>query len=291
MSSYNNRQWSITLDGEPFIDATDGRQFKCVFEVLHDFGGYTSYADIALYNLSADTVNKAFGRGTVLSMRAGYADSIDAIFTGTIQNVLRERQGPTTITRLICRGSKLTNDQTQVNETLGKDAKVTDIIKACVTEMGYPIVIDDAQFADVDPYPYGYTLAGDPRVYLDNLAKTHRFDYVIENERMIVVRDGYARQGDIHVVSQFTGMEGIPEITENGVDVVTRLNPKIKIGGRYRIESDLATFNFSNLYFVDIPESAGVGEYKIFRVTHSGDTWGDAWSTKIVGIRGLTGAS
>lgn len=291
MSEYNRRQWSISLDGEPFIEVTEGRQFKCVFEVLHDFGGYTSYADIALYNLSADTVNKVFERGTVLSLRAGYADSIDTIFTGTIQNVLRERQGPTTITRLICRGGKLLDDQTQVNETLGKNTKVTEIIRACVTSMGYPIVMDDAQFADIDPYPYGYTLSGDPRVYLDNLAKSHDFDYVIENERMIVVRKGYARQGDVHVVSQFTGMEGIPEITEVGVDVVTRLNPKIKIGGRYRIESDLATFNFSNLYFVDIPESAGVGEYKIFKLTHSGDTWGDAWSTKITGIRGLTGSS
>jgi len=278
----------MTLDGEPFIEETEGRQFKCTFEILHDFGGYTSYADVALYNISTDTANKAFTRGTVMSFRGGYADSIDTLFTGTINNVLRERVGPDTITRLICRGGKLVDDQTQINETLGKNAKVTELIRSCVTAMGYPIVMDDAQFADIDPYAFGYALSGDPRVYMDELAQAHNFDYVIENERMVVVRKGYSRQGEVQVVSQFTGMEGIPEITEVGVDVTVRLNPKLHIGGMYRIESDLATFNFSNLYFVDIPKSAGVGEYKIFRLTHTGDTWGDAWSTKITGYKELT---
>lgn len=282
----------MTLDGEAFIEETDGRQFKCVFEILHDFGGYTSYADVALYNLSADTANSAFIRGTVMSLRGGYADQIDTLFTGAITNVIRERRGPDTITRLICRGDNIVSEQSQINETLGKDATVQQVIRACVTAMGYPIVMDDSQFDDIATYTYGYPLNGDPRVYMDELAKTHGFDYVVENGRMVVVRKGYARNGDVHVVSQFTGMEGIPEITEVGVDVRIRLNPKLKIGGMYRIESDLATFNFSNLYFVNIPESAGQGEYKIFRLSHSGDTWGDAWSTKITGYREvLTSAS
>jgi hypothetical protein len=285
MSSYNNRRWQLLIDGMVLIEQTAGRQFKCVFEILHDFGGYTSYGDIALYNLSTDTANKALKRGAVLTLRAGYVDTIDTIFVGTIRNVLRERQGPSTITRLICRGGKLPGEQGQINETLGNNAKVTEVIRACATAMGYPIVMDDDQFSDIEPYPYGYTLSGDPRVYLDNLTEAHQFDYVIENERMVIVRRGAARQGDVTVVSQFTGMEGIPEITEVGVDVTVRLNAKIKIGGKYRIESDLATFNFSNLYFVDIPSSAGKGEYKIFRVSHTGDTWGDPWSTKITGYR------
>lgn len=285
MSNYTKRQWEILLDDTVFIAATNGQQFKATFEVLIDFGGSTSYADIALYNLSDYTANKAFKRGTKLSLKAGYEETIDNIFTGTVQNVLRERIGPDTITRLICRGGKLTDNQTQVNETLGKNVKATDIIRACVKAMEYPIVMNDKQFSDIDPYPYGYALSGDPRVYLDNLAKTHAFNYVIENERVIVVREGFARDGDTHVVSQFTGMEGMPEITEFGVDVMIRLNPKIRIGGKYRIKSDLATFNFSNLYFVNIPESAGKGEYQIFRVSHTGDTKGDAWSTKITGYR------
>ena len=285
MSSFTKRQWEISLDGIVFIAATNGQQFKCTFEILHDFGGSTSYADIAIYNLKAETANKTLVRGKKLTFKAGYEDSIDTIFSGTIHNVLYERNGPNTITRLICRGGRLVENQTIVNEPLGKNVKVTTIIRACVTAMDYPIVMDDAQFSDIDPYVFGYPLSGDPRVYLDKLAKAHKFRYIIENERMIIVREGSARQGPVHVVSQFTGMEGIPEITEVGVDVTVRLNPKLRIGGKYRIESDLATFNFSNLYFVDIPKSAGEGEYNIFRLSYSGDSKGDAWSTKITGYR------
>ncbi len=285
MSKYSGRRWEVLIDDVLFIAPTDGKQFKALFEVLHDFGGFTSYCDLAIFNLSAQTANKAFKRGAKITLRCGYRETIDTIFIGTLRNVLRERRGPDTITRLICRGGKLFDSQPQINETLGKDARITDIIKACVTALGYPIVIDDSQFEDVDPYPRGQVLNGDPRVYLDSLAKSAGFSYVIENEKVVIVRDGAFRDGAIHIVSQFTGMEGIPEITEVGADVVVRLNPRIRIGGRYQIESDLATFNFSNLYFVDIPESAGQGVYRIFRLTHSGDTWGDAWSTRIVGFR------
>lgn len=287
MSSYDKRQWELSIDEEVLIAATNERQFKCTFNILQDFGGSTSYADIALYNLKAETANKTLVKGKAISFKAGYEDSIDTIFSGTIKNVLYERVGPTTITRLICKGGKLAADQSQVNETLGKDASLVEIIRACVKAIGYPVVMDDSQFEDVDPYVFGYTLSGDPKVYLEALSQAHGFNYLIENDRMIILRDGYSRQGDVHVVSQFTGMEGIPEITEVGVDVNIRLNPKLRIGGKYRIESELATFNFSNLYFVDIPESAGQGEYIIFKLEYTGDTKGDAWTTKITGYREL----
>jgi hypothetical protein len=288
MSSYTKRQFELSVDGSILIAATNRRQFKCTFEILHDFGGSTSYADIAIYNLKAETANKANLKGKSISFRAGYEDSIDKIFSGTIKNVLYERQEPSTITRLICRGGKLTEDQTQINETLGDGVKVPELVRACVTAIGYPIVIDDTQFDDIEPYVYGYQLSGDPRTYLEKLSKAHKFNYVLENDRMIVLREGYARQGEAHIVSQFTGMEGIPEITEIGVDVTVRLNPKIRIGGKFRVESKLATFNFSNLYFVDIPESAGQGDHKIFKLAYSGDSKGDTWSTKITGYRELT---
>lgn len=285
MSSYNKRRWEMLIDGEPFIEQTTGRQFKCTFEILHDFGGFTSYADIKVMNLTEDTANKAFKRGKSITFRAGYEQSIDTIFSGVIRNIIRGRVGATTSVQLICRGGKLTDEQGTINETLGANTKLTDIIRACGTALGYPIVMDDTQFEDVEPYIYGYPMQGDPRVYLDKLAATHNFSYVVENDKLVVVRKGFYRDGTVHVISQLTGMEGIPELTEVGADVTTRLNPKIRIGGRFRIESTLATFNFSNLYFRDIPESAGQGEYNIFRIAYTGDTWGDAWSNKITGIR------
>lgn len=285
MSSYTDRRWEIYLDDELFVSGQGGRQFKMTFEVLIDYGNYNSYADIILTNLTAETANKAFTRGTKLALRAGYGDNIDTIFTGVIRNVFRRREGANVVTQVIARGGTLVTERPSINEALGEDCTIVDILNALAGVLELPIEMEVDQFSDVLPYASGYTLTGDPIVYLEDLAETHGFVWVVENGRLVVTRNDAFRPGDVHVVSQFTGMEGIPVITEVGADVTVRLNPRLRIGDRYHIDATSATFNFSNLYFVDVPESAGQGEYRIFRLTHRGDTTGNDWSTLITGYR------
>ena len=284
MSRFYSRVWELLIDDKTFIATTEGRQFRLVFNILIDFGGSVSYADIGIYNLSSDTASKAFKTGSNVSIKAGYPETIDFIFKGRITNILYERQGPDTITRLIARGGSQPATQS-IGKTLGEGVKLIDIIKELATAMGYPLVVNENDFNAVSPYIRGKVLYGDPRQYLDELANTHKFNYLIENDRLIVVADGSFREGSPFVVSEFTGMEGIPEITETGADVSLRLTPKIKIGGRIDIQSKFRTFNFSNAYFQNIPPSAGTDVYRGYRIAHTGDTYGDTWTTKITGFR------
>lgn len=283
MSRFYGRLWELYVDDELFIENTDGQQFKFTFEIVLDYGANRSYADMAIYNLSSDTINKIFKKDSTIALRAGYGDTIDFIFKGAIRNVFKERNGPDTLTRIISRGGS--QPSASITQTLGAGASLVQIINACVSAMGYASIINPSDFENAPNYTRGYTLTGDPRVYLDNLSQTHNFNYIIDNERVIITTDKTARQGAPYVVSQFTGMEGIPEITEVGCDVTVRLSPKIRIGGLIKVESELKTFNFSNLYFQDVPPNAGSGTYKVFRLTHSGDSKGDAWSSKITGIK------
>lgn len=281
MSDYYRRRFEVLIDDKILIAQTDGRQFRFTFQILIDFGGFNSYCDAALSNLAATTVG-VIKKGSKLSVRAGYADTIDTAFIGTVNNVFRERNGTETITRMICRGNVA---KPSINQTLGAGVAALDVIKASASGMGYPVVIDDDSFADVPAYPRGYQLSGDPKVYLDVLADAHAFSYVVENGRLVIVKNGISRDTVPHVVSQFTGMEGIPRITEVGADVTIRLNPKIRIGGEIDIQSELKTFGFNNLYFQDVPETAGVGNYKVQKIAHSGDSYGDDWSTALTCIR------
>lgn len=278
-----SRLFEVLIDNVTLIEPTTGRQFRIVFEIVIDFGGAASYADISIYNITNDTAQKIFKKGSLIGLRAGYVDNIDFIFKGEIVNIFRERDGASIITRIVAR-SRIDNT-TNINQTLGKNAKLTAIIKACAGVMGYPLVIKESDFANIQNYPRGYTLNGDPRVYLDELSKTFKFSYVIENERLIVTLDDKVRDGDVFQVSRYTGMEGIPIVTEIGVDVDVRLNPKINIGGRFKVESEFASFNFSNIYFQDVPSQAGKGVYKVQRITHSGDSWGDTWTSAITGFK------
>jgi len=278
-----SRLFGISVDDEIIVRPTIDRQFKITFDITLDFGGAVSYADISIYNITNDTAQKAFKKGAIIGFRAGYVDNIDFIFKGKIINIFRIRDGASIITRIIARSH--TQLKSNINQTLGGNTKLTAIIKACADGMGYPLVIKESDFSNAQIYTRGYVLNGDPRVYMDELSKTNNFDYVITNGRMIVTPKNSVRDVELFIVSRYTGMEGIPIVTEIGVDVSVRLNPKISIGGRFRVESEFATFNFSNIYFQDVPAQAGKGIYKVQRLTHSGDSWGDLWTSTISGFK------
>lgn len=283
MSRFYGRRWELFVDNTLLMQGGSDRQFKIEFEVLVDFGGYQSYADINIYNLTDDTAQQIFRRGKSLGLRAGYIDAIDFIFRGTIRNVLKERRGPDRVTRIIAYGGSLP-DRT-INQTLGRNTRITSIIQACAESMGFPLLINNNDFTDIPAYARGYVMNGDPVKILESLAATHGFSWVVENNRLVVVGAGSNRTGAPYIISQANGMEGIPLITEVGVDANVRMTPKIRIGGQVDVRSELATFNFSNLYFQNVPENAGSGIYNVQKLRYTGDTHGDAWTVTVTGIR------
>lgn len=281
MNNYG-RIFEILIDDKPFIAETEGRQFRIQFEVIVEFNGAISYCDLAIYGLSKETVNTLI-RGKTLSFRAGYVNNIDYIFRGQIINILNERNGSNMVTRLLCRGGS--QSKKSINRSLGENTKLVDILKACADSMGYALVANPDDFIKIPPYMRGYVLSGDPKRYLDELSKAHEFSYAIENDRIVVVGKGSFRKNTVIEVSQKMGMEGIPEITRVGCHVSMRLNSSIKIGSRIDVQTELSTFNFSNLYFENIPKSAGKGIYRVMKIRHSGDSHGDSWTTKIESLR------
>lgn len=285
MSQLYRRRWEILIDDKPLASGDEGRQFRIFFNVLQDFGSVHSYCDLTISNLSNDTSARALTRGSKLTLRCGYVDTVDTIFTGRIRNTFRHRSGTEINTQIIARGGALPEDGSVVNRSFGAGVKLTELIGACSAALGLPLVIIESQFADVAPYVGGYRMVGDPLHFLTALSRTHSFNFTVENDRLLVVRQGFSRGGQIELINQFTGMEGAPEITEAGATVVTRLAPQARIGGRFQIESRFTRFNFSNLYFQDVPETAGQGVYSTLRLQHSGDSHGDIWSTRREGVR------
>jgi hypothetical protein len=283
MSKYYDRRYEVFVNGDKFIGQSAGLQFRTVFEVVHDFGGFVSYGDIALYNLKEETAKKLYTINGSIELRAGYADTINTVFKGTMINTFRERDNANTLHRILARGGSQSTS-VSIEETLGKGSTVEDAVRACALAMGYPVVGAEA-LASLGTYIRGLSLHGDPRQYMNSLAKQFGFSYTIENDRIVVMPDNGTRNVTPIIVSAQTGMEGIPEITEIGCKIRMRLRPDVQIGGRIQIEAGFKSFNFNGLYFKGVPRSAGTGEYRIFQVKHSGDSHGDTWTTTIEGFR------
>ena len=285
-----SRAWSVDINGEPYISLQSGStQFRIQFNIYVSPGSSVSYADIRLYNLSKVS---GIANGSSIILKAGCTDNIDAIFTGTITNVLREREpgAPEIITRLICRSGSAAVDRGSAQVSLGPGARVEEAIRALAREWPIPIDIDNSQFADDQPMARGYWADGDIPTAMDNLARDYKFDWLQHMGRMYVTKPEIKRNATAIKINQLTGMIGIPEITRGpnglGVFVSAQLNPSIMVSSVIDLKSEFATYNTGNLYLSEVqPEAVPVGEYNVFALRYSGDSHSDTWKVDIDGIR------
>lgn len=285
-----SRAWSVDINGAPYISLQSGStQFRIQFNIDVSPGSSVSYADIRLYNL-----NKVSGiaNGASIILRAGYTDNIDAIFTGTVTNVLREREpgSPEIITRLICKSGFAVVDRGSAQTCLGPGARVEEVIRDLASQWPIPVDMDDKQFADDQPMIRGCTIDGDIPKAMDNLAMDYNFVWLQHMGRMYVTKPEMERNSTAIKINQFTGMIGIPEITRGpsglGVSVSAQLNPSIMVSSVIDLTSEFATYNTGNLYVSEVqPEAKPVGEYNVFALRYEGDSHSDAWKVDIDGIR------
>lgn len=281
MSRRYGRLYEIRVNGESVLPMRTDRNLRVTFAVDVDFGGVNSYADLSVFNLS-ELGRARYPVGTRIEILAGYEGDYGSIFSGQIRNIFPGRSGAATETRVICRG---VTARSTINRSFGKNTDIVTLLRAISDSLGVPLEVSVGDFTEDPKYSSGYTLSGDSLQYLTGLSYTHSFSFAFESERLVVVKNGKYRQGPAEQIDQFSGMEGIPVITEIGADVSVRLSPKYRIGGRFQITSALKSFNFSNVFFQDVPQSAGTGVYRIQRVQYSGDSHGDPWTVQLSGVR------
>ena len=124
MSQYYDRRYEILIDGKPFISATDGPTFRCAFDVPINPSDINSTADIRIYNLNDNSVGTVLKRKRTITLRAGYVETIDTIFTGAIINTFQEREGPSVITRLLCKSAQPPIERGTISASFGAGVTV-----------------------------------------------------------------------------------------------------------------------------------------------------------------------
>lgn len=287
------RVWSIEVNGQPYISPQSGRrQFRIQFDIDISPGDALSFADIRLYNTNKGS---AVAQRSSIVLRAGYTDNEDAVFTGYVTNVLREREPGSAeiITRLICRSGQPAADRSSAQLSFGIGTRIEEVIRALARAWPLPIDIDNAQFADARPLSSGLIVDGDIPSALTDLAYAYKFEWMQDRGRIIVTKPNMSRSTTAVQVDQFSGMIGIPEVSRGpdglGVFVAVQLNPALRINGKINVESEFATFNTGNLFISEMSGDASAnGEYNVFAMKHSGDSHTDLWRTEIDGLRAGT---
>lgn len=145
--------------------------------------------------------------------------------------------------------------------------------------------------------PRGKVLFGMARAALRRETESQGATWNINNGQIdIVPLDGY-RPGERVELTVETGLIGMPEQTEQGVQAVCLLNPRLSVGALFSINNAsinrLLQANGSTLPAPPYNRYAGIqnlatvaadGIYRAVVVEHEGDTRGQQWYTRLIGL-------
>nr|WP_314614261.1 hypothetical protein [uncultured Pseudomonas sp.] len=286
------RQISLKIGNDS--EAIDLSELRIRFSVRRGTISTPNTADIRVYNVSAATAKKAqlkeFGR---VVLQAGYAGNYGVIFDGTIKQVRRGRESQTdTYLDITAADGDSAYNWSVINMSLAAGSTAQDHLKAAVQAMeGRGVTMGDSGTLSTNKLPRGKVMFGLTRDVLDNLGRTQDVSWSIQDGKMTLIPNTAYLPGDAIVVNYQTGMVGLPEQTQNGVNVRMLLNPSVKIGRLLKLDNaSIQQFRYgvslydqanNDIIHNQIALSAD-GTYKTMVADHFGDTRGNEWYTDVI---------
>jgi len=250
-------------------------------------------ADIRVYNLNDDTVQRIQKEFERVVLQAGYPGSYGTIFDGTIKQVRRGRESQTdTYIDITAADGDSAYNFAVMNVTLAAGSTAQDHLEQALASMASRgITLGYAPQMSASKLARGKVFYGMTRDFLDTLGKTQDASWSIQDGKMMLIPNNAYLPGEAVVVSAATGMVGLPEQTQNGITVRTLLNPGIRIGKRLKIDNaSIQLYRYglsvnsgtSNAFVSQQANVADDGFYKAIVVDHYGDTRGNEWYTDTI---------
>jgi hypothetical protein len=275
-------------------DVLDLSNFEIIFETSQADAETPNTAHIRVLNLAASTAKTVQKEFQSVRLQAGYeTGNYGTIFEGQIA---RFRTG-----RLDAKDSFLDilggdGDKAfqfaYVNKTMAAGSSMQDRMSAAAAAMqpfgvqydasGYPLPGTGGVL------PRGKVLFGLAKDQMGTTADTASATWSIQNGQVVVIpMTGYL-SGEAVVLNSGTGLIGVPEATENGVEAEMLLNPQVRIGTRVQIDNSLINQTQINQQgfprYTDINFVASTtndGFYRVLVAEHRGDVRGALWNTSI----------
>lgn len=246
---------------------------------------------IRVYNLSEATArnlaeSKEFTR---VILQAGYeTGNFGTIFDGSIKQFRRGRENPTdTYFDIIAADADALYNFGVVNTTLAagstKEQQAAAIAKSIGADIG-----SVPQFGG-NQLPRGKVMFGMARDQFRKLADSSFSTWSFQNGKLVMIPQTSYLPGEAVVLTELTGMVGIPEQTNDGIRVKCLLNPKIQIGTQIQLNNaEINTHQiggFGLFSGIDQPPPLNAdGFYKVLVVEHEGDTRDNAWYSNLTCI-------
>jgi hypothetical protein len=245
-------------------------------------------ADITVYNLAPETLSRIRGEFKRVVLSAGYSGNCGVIFDGQIRQVRTRTEGADTLTEItVADGDRAYNFAT-VSATLAAGVRPAGQIAAAAaamadkdTALGYlPDLAGQA-------LPRGKVIWGMARKVLRDVTQSTDASWSIQSGLLQVLPGtGYLPGADV-VLTSATGLIGSPEQTNDGIKARCLINPRLKIGGRVKLDNASIQTVKADLKLGAFDKSAKLdrdGWYRILKAEFLGDTRGSDWYADLLCI-------
>jgi hypothetical protein len=247
-------------------------------------------AYVRIWNLKTQTAEQVRNEFDTVTLQAGY-DEVGTIFEGTIVQTKRGAANATDrYLDIMASDLDLFRNFTIVNQTLAAGANQKDVYDAIVKAGGDNVKTGSvpSDLGTGGTLPRGKVLFGMGREVMTGVAKNTDTTWFSQNGKINLVKTRGYLPGEIVVLNQNTGMIGVPETTNDGVEVKCLINPKIQVGCRVKIDNaqianakvnrDVADPRVSSMFPASL---SGDGTYRVLVVEHVGDNRGTTYESTL----------
>lgn len=282
-------------------EALDVSNLRCTFRIEKVAMQTANYAEVSIYNLSAGTEAEIIKEGDRVIVEAGYQGVIttDAngnlieatpkqygvIFDGLVIQALRDKEDNVNYKlTLVCMDGDSFLANNIIKLSVGGGQNQRQIVETIVSKAETP-----TETARITPdlstqtLPRGKVFFGTPKQYLNKIASDNNANFWVDDGAVYITKSTDIPAGEALVLTPQTGLLGVPQQNQDGIECKCLLNPNIKLMTMIKIDNSMIrqlkqqVGQYPALLDAD-------GQYQVYKVSYVGDTRGDDWQTEIVGI-------
>lgn len=216
-----------------------------------------STSDIHYLTTSISSMFKPQSRKPYVSLSAGYSDNYGTIFSGNAWYSVPSQRPNRTLTMTCYSGGE--------QRLQGVSVSIRDAtIHSAIDNIAKQVSLDtNVQIPNVKIGNISYV--GDVQGYFRLLEGFGDYQIYIDDNKIVAIEGRTYKGTGVQVIDADSGLIGIPEPTDYGVNIKYRLNAYAQPGGILQLKSQL------------IPMVNG--DYQILTVEHVGQSRGDSWYT------------
>lgn len=256
-------------DGAASVQISD---LRIAFEVEKQGTKDPNTCTVSIWNLSKATRAEVQALPRRVQVDAGYDGDLERLFTGDLIWSESKLEGTEWITKLQIADGARAYAHARVNRSFKRGVTLGTALEVVAAQLGLTVPkAARAKPAMSTAFKAGISLHGPAQREMDRLLRPHGLAWSVQDGRLQILERDEVR-GDVAIdVSQRSGLIGTPEFgspPEKGkpptLSAQMLLHPGLVPGGR-----------------VSVDAAAVRGVFKLERVTHTGDTWGDEWTSAL----------